>query len=109
VSTVLTYNVCDERNKEGRDVAVKVNLHLTLRQFTNGQEMIEVDGKTVGECLKNVIKKYPAMESSIFGKNGKLSNIVEIYLNLQSAYPNELARPVKDGDEIHVTMMLAGG
>ena len=40
-----------EREKEGRDVAVKVNLHLTLRQFTNGQEMIEVDGKTVGECL----------------------------------------------------------
>jgi molybdopterin converting factor small subunit len=90
-------------------VAVKVNLHLTLRQFTNGQEMIEVEGKTVGECLKNVAKKYPAIESAIFGKNGRLSNVVEIYVNLQSAYPNELARPVKDGDEIHVTMMLAGG
>ena len=90
-------------------MAVKVNLHLTLRQFTNGEETIEVEGRTVGECLKNVVKKYPAMESSIFGKNGKLSNIVEIYLNLQSAYPNELARPVKDGDEIHVTMMLSGG
>jgi len=90
-------------------VAVKINLHLTLRQFTNGQEMIEVDGKTVGECLKNMVKKYPAMEPSIFGKNGKLSNIVEIYLNLQSAYPNELARPVKDGDDIHITMMLSGG
>jgi molybdopterin converting factor small subunit len=98
-----------EEGKEGRDVAVKVNLHLTLRQFANGQEMIEVDGKTVGECLKNLVKKYPGVESSIFGKNGKLSNIVEIYLNHQSAYPNELAKPVKDGDEIHVTMMLAGG
>jgi molybdopterin converting factor small subunit len=98
-----------ERDKEERDVAVKVNLHLTLRQFTSGQENVEVDGKTVGECLRNVIKKYPAMESSIFAKNGKLSNIVEIYLNLQSAYPDELAKPVKDGDEIHVTMMLAGG
>jgi molybdopterin converting factor small subunit len=96
-------------DKEERDVAVKINLHLTLRQFTNGQEMIEVDGKTVGECLKNMVKKYPAMEPSIFGKNGKLSNIVEIYLNLQSAYPNELARPVKDGDDIHITMMLSGG
>ena len=90
-------------------MAVKVHLHLTLRQFTNGQEIVELDGKTVGECLKNLVKKYPAMESSIFGKNGKLSNIVEIYLNLQSAYPNELVRPVKDGDEIHLTMMLSGG
>jgi molybdopterin converting factor small subunit len=90
-------------------VAVKVHLHLTLRQFTNGQEIIDVEGMTVGECLKNVVKKYPGMESSLFGKNGKLSNIVEIYVNLQSAYPNELAKQVKDGDEIHVTMMLAGG
>lgn len=90
-------------------MAVKVHLHLTLRQFTNGQEIIDADGTTVGECLKNVVKKYPGMEFSIFGKNGKLSNIVEIYVNLQSAYPNELAKQVKDGDEIHVTMMLAGG
>jgi molybdopterin converting factor small subunit len=90
-------------------VAVKVHLHLTLRQFTNGQEIIDVEGTTVGECLKNVVKKYPGVESSLFGKNGKLSNIVEIYVNLQSAYPNELAKQVKDGDEIHVTMMLAGG
>jgi len=106
---VRTSNLPQRRDKEERDVAVKVNLHLTLRQFTNGQEMVEVHGKTVGECLKNVVKKYPAMESSLFAKNGKLSNIVEIYLNLQSAYPNELARPVKDGDEIHLTMMLSGG
>ena len=90
-------------------MAVKVHLHLTLRQFTDGEEIIEVDGKTVGECLKSLVKKYPAMESSIFDKNGKLSNIVEIYVNLQSAYPNELARTVKDGDEIHLTMMLSGG
>ena len=90
-------------------MAVKVHLHLTLRQFTNGQEIIDVEGTTVGECLKDVVKKYPGMESSLFGKNGKLSNIVEIYVNLQSAYPNELAKQVKDGDEIHVTMMLAGG
>ncbi len=90
-------------------MAVKVHLHVTLRRFTNGQEIVEADGKTVGECLKNVVKKYPGMESSIFAKNGKLSNIVEIYVNLKSAYPNELAKPVQDGDEIHAIMMLAGG
>ncbi len=34
---------------------------------------------------------------------------LKFIVNLQSAYPNELAKQVKDGDEIHVTMMLAGG
>ena len=36
-------------------------------------------------------------------------NIVEVYVNLESAYPDELAKQVKDGDEIHLTYMLAGG
>jgi len=90
-------------------MAVKVNLHVTLRQFTGGRESIEVEGRTVGECLKNVADQFPEIEASVFDKKGALSHIVEIYLNHQSAYPNELAKPVKDGDEIHVTMMLAGG
>jgi molybdopterin converting factor small subunit len=90
-------------------MGVKVHLHLTLRQFTNGREVVEAEGKTVGECLKDVVKQFPALESSLFDKKGKLNHIVEVYLNLQSTYPDELAKRVKDGDEIHVTMMLAGG
>jgi molybdopterin converting factor small subunit len=90
-------------------MSVKIHLHLTLRQFTNGQQIVEAQGTTVGECLKDLIRKFPSLESSIFDKKGKLNHIVEVYLNLQSAYPDELAKPVKDGDEIHVTMMLAGG
>jgi molybdopterin converting factor small subunit len=90
-------------------MGVKVNLHLTLRKHTDGREAVVVEGSTVGECLKNLMKQFPGLEASIFDKKGGLSNLVEIYLNLQSAYPNELARPVKEGDEIHVTLMLAGG
>jgi molybdopterin converting factor small subunit len=90
-------------------MAVKVNLHVTLRQHTGGRETVEAEGKTIGECLRSVVKHFPKLESSIFDKKGGLSHLVEIYLNLQSAYPNELAKPVKDGDEIHVTLLLAGG
>jgi hypothetical protein len=34
---------------------------------------------------------------------------VEIYVNLESAYPDELARPVKNGDAISITLTIAGG
>jgi len=90
-------------------MGVKVNLHLTLRSHANGQETVEVEGRTVGECLKNIVEMFPGIGPKIFDKKGGLNNIVEIYLNHQSAYPNELVKPVKDGDEIHLTMMLAGG
>ena len=90
-------------------MAVTVNIHKTHRQFTNGSEVVTAEGKTVGECLNHLIKQFPGMEKALFAKKDKLLNNVEIYLNHATAYPNELAKPVKDGDEIHLVVMLAGG
>jgi len=90
-------------------VSIKINIHKTHRQFTNGLDVVEVDGNTVGACLDNLIGQFPDMKKVLFNKKGKLANIIEIYVNLKSAYPDELARQVKDGDNIHITLMLAGG
>lgn len=90
-------------------MSVKIHIHTTHRQFTDGQESVSVEGKTVGECLNNLIKKFPKMEKAIFAKKDKLLNNIEVYLNHTSAYPDELSKPVKDGDEIHLITMLAGG
>ena len=49
------------------------------------------------------------MEKEIFDKKGNLLSVLEIYLNGASAYPDELKKVVKDGDEIHLLTMLAGG
>jgi molybdopterin converting factor small subunit len=88
---------------------VNVHIHTTHRQFTNGLEVVSVDGKTVGECLNHLAQQFPGMEKALFAKKDKLLNTIEIYLNHASAYPNELARPVKNGDDIHLVVMLAGG
>jgi len=88
---------------------VGVHIHLTHRQFTDGLDVVAVEGNTVGECLDQLVKQFPKMEQALFAKKDKLLNIVEVYVNQSSAYPNELAKPVKDGDEIHLILMLAGG
>jgi len=90
-------------------MAVKVHIHTTHRQFTNGLEVVAVEGNTVGECLSQLIRQFPGMEKALFAKKDKLHNVVEVYINHATAYPNELAKPVKDGDEIHLVIMLAGG
>ena len=51
-------------------------------------------------CLKELVKQYPNLENEIFDKKGKLLSVLEIYLNGASAYPDEVAREVKDGDEM---------
>ena len=90
-------------------MAVKVHIHTTHRQLTNGAEAVAVEGSTVGECLNQLIRQFPGMEKALFAKKDRLLNNVEIYLNHASAYPNELVKPVKDGDEIHLVVMLTGG
>ena len=90
-------------------MSVKVHIHKTHRQFTNGLEVVETQGTTVGECLKDLVRQHPVMGDKVFAKNGKLNPLLEIYVNAESAYPDELAKPVKDGDAIHITLMLSGG
>lgn len=90
-------------------MGVKVNIHKTHREMADGLDVVEVDGRNVGECLSRLIEKFPGFKEALFAKSGKLQNWIEIYVNMESAYPEELAKPVKDGDEIHITIMLAGG
>ena len=90
-------------------MSIQVNLHKTHRQYTGGLETVEVDGQTVGDCLHALVNRYPGMGAVLFHSGGKLHHLIEIYLNMESAYPDELKKPVRDGDEIHITVMLAGG
>ena len=90
-------------------MSVKVNIHKTHRTYTDGLEMVEVEGGTVGDCLEQLVQQYPGMKEGLFDKKGKLLNVVEVYVNNESAYPEELAKSVKDGDEIQLILMLAGG
>ena len=90
-------------------MSIRVNIHKTHRQFTDGLDAVEVEGNSVGDCLDDLVRQFPGMGNALFDKKGKLLNAIEIYINLKSAYPNELVKPVKDGDDIHITLMLAGG
>ena len=90
-------------------MTVKINLHKTHREFTDGQKVVEVEGSTVGACIEALVKRYPGLREKLFDKKGTLRNFIEIYLNMESAYPDELKRPTKDGDEVHIVILLAGG
>lgn len=90
-------------------MSVIVNIHKTHRQYTGGAANVTVEGETVGVCLQQVIARYPDMEKALFSGPGRLKNQIEIYINSESAYPDELRKAVHPGDEIYLTVMLAGG
>ena len=91
-------------------MSVKIYLHwYTWRQLANEQAIVEVSGNTTGQCLKHLVKQFPAIEKEIFGKDGKVLDYLSIVVNREVAFPNELATPVKDEDEIHIIPIIGGG
>ncbi|MFC1952507.1 MoaD/ThiS family protein [Chloroflexota bacterium] len=90
-------------------MSVNINIPPTLSHLTGGHNLVEVNGNTVGECLNQLVDQYPKVKEQLFSGDGKLNNVVEVYVNLESSYPEELAKPVKDGDELHPIIIVLGG
>ena len=77
--------------------------------FTDGLDAVDVNGNTVGECLDALAERFPDMRRVLFTRNGGLVRNIDVYINHDSAYPDELKQPVSDGDMIHLNMLLMGG
>ncbi|HUU39799.1 MAG TPA: MoaD/ThiS family protein [Desulfatiglandales bacterium] len=90
-------------------MSIQIRIHRNLRHLTNGKSIVNVKGNTVGECLYDLVKQFPGIHSELFDGKGNLLNHVEIYVNSESSYPEELAKPVNEGDELSVIIMIAGG
>ncbi len=90
-------------------MSIKVDIASYLQPYTNNVEMVEVNGSNVGECLDHLIKQFPDIEKMLFAKNGKLHSYVGIYVNGEDTYPEELAKPVADGDKLYVLYTIGGG
>ena len=90
-------------------MGIKINIPSYMKPFTNNMEVVEVNGSTVGECLSHLVKQFPNMEKQLFSKNGELFEYIIIPVNGESAYPEQLAKPVKDGDELNIVLIIGGG
>jgi len=90
-------------------LSVRIKLHRSLAKIADGRAVLEVNGDTVGQCLEQLAARFPNLKKKLFEKNGALSRILEIYVNGESIYPDELATAVKDGDELDTVMRISGG
>jgi molybdopterin converting factor small subunit len=96
---------------------IKVKIPLSyVQSFTDDtdfvqltMDVVEVSGSTVGECLNHLVTKFPDMKKQLFTKSGILFDNIIISVNGESAYPEQLAKPVKDGDELNIVFMISGG
>ena len=90
-------------------MSVKIHFASSIQSYVDNKETVEVNGSTVGECLNQLVRQFPAVKKMLFAKKGKLLGHVGVYINGKDAYPKELTKPVKNGDELYVLFVYAGG
>ena len=88
---------------------IRVRLTRLLAECTKSPSMVYVNGHTIGDCLNNLVEKYPDSRQCFFDRNGGL--IINISVNRQKfiSHKDQLSLPVKEGDEIELLNVVAGG
>jgi len=90
-------------------MTVKLNLHPYLVHLADNKDRHEVNGATIGECLEDIVRRYPDLEEWLFTEERELKSLFDVFLNMESTEPERLAKPVRDGDDINIIIVIAGG
>ena len=93
-------------------MSIKVRVDPFLQEFTDSKEIVDVTGHTVSECLDNLESQFPGIKKQLGKWDGaefKLFPDIMICVNSESSCPEELARPVKNGDELTLGVVVFGG
>jgi len=91
-------------------MANEVLIPTPLRAYTGKQEIVEVEGNTVGELLQNLTATYSDLRNHLYNEEGRLRSFVNIYLNDDDIrYLQKENTPVAEGDTISIVPSVAGG
>lgn len=88
----------------------KIHIPTPLRLYTGKQAAVDVNGRTVGSALSDLVSQHPELRRHLYTDDGKLRAFVNIYLNDRNVrYLQKDATAVKDSDNISIVPSIAGG
>ena len=91
-------------------MSVKVRIPSPLRNYTNGADVVQASGGSVGEVLNDLKTHAAGIETRLFKTPNQLNRFVNVYLNDEDIrFLKNLETPVKEGDEISIVPAIAGG
>jgi molybdopterin synthase sulfur carrier subunit len=89
-------------------MGITVRIPSLLRQYTEQQSEIELEGKTVQEILENFKVRFPDAGDRFF--SARTARFMNLYLNDQDIKSlSNLDTPVDDKDVLSIVFAIAGG
>ncbi len=81
-----------------------------LRRVTGGQGKVQVAGRTVGELLDALERRYPGSRQQLCDEGGNVRSFINVFVNSTEIRQLQgLATPLKDTDEVSIIPAMAGG
>jgi len=90
-------------------MSVNVEISSVFGRYTGGVLNMKVEGKTVRECLHDLVRQYPDLKRLLLNKDGNLMHSYDFFINGESVYPKDMTLPLKDGDKLNVIYVIHGG
>ena len=89
-------------------MSITVRIPSPLRQYTEQQSEIALEGTTVGEVLESFKVRFPDAGERFF--SAKALRYINLYLNDQDIRAlNNLDTPVSEKDTLSIIFAIAGG
>lgn len=91
-------------------MAIKIRIPSPLRAYTDGADIVEIEGATVGAVLDSLKSRATGIEARLFKAPNQLNRFVNVYVNDEDIrFLNNLDTPLKTGDELSIVPAIAGG
>jgi molybdopterin synthase sulfur carrier subunit len=87
----------------------KVLIPPPYRGPTEGTGEIEVQGRTVGDCLEAVEQKFPGFLAQVLDDGGNVHRFVRLFRNGDQLETEPLAQALDPADELEILAAIAGG
>jgi len=89
---------------------IMIRVPPSLKQWFDGSDETSCHGETIGGCIGNLTDRFPGLKDRLLDEEGNVSEAIIIFLNGDNINTMEgQTTQVKDGDEISIIPLAAGG
>jgi molybdopterin synthase sulfur carrier subunit len=97
-------------SSKGRYIMVIARMSGQLRKFASGNDEVEIEAGDVKECINNLEKQFPGIESKLCNEKGLVLESINIYVNGDNIrFLKDLSTKLKEGDEVDFMSAFAAG
>lgn len=91
-------------------MAVTVLIPTPLQKLTNDQATLELEAGDIQQLVDALETSCPGIKARLCSETGELRRFLNFYVNSEDIrFLDNMATPLKDGDEVSIVPAVAGG